>query len=130
MTETPSPNESARLTGIFNDDETPIRRGSPFAKATSRGDAVPGASGALRWQQIDQTFDPEWGVLRAANWASAWVALCAIACLQMFPGGGVVVTALGCGLATIGLFSSRAIAATMLLVLHACLFFACYQRLF
>lgn len=79
---------------------------------------------------VDAAFDPEWGVLRAANWASAWVALCGIACWQMFPGGGVIVSVLGCGLATIGLFSSRAIAATVLLLVHAALFFACYQRLF
>lgn len=114
-------------------DDAPIRRGSPFAKSTAQnGESVEEMSSehALAWQATDVTFDPEWGVLRATNWASAWVALCGTACLSMFPGGGVLVAALGCALATIGLFSSRPIIATVLLVIHVGLFFACYQRLF
>lgn len=116
--------------------DSSIRRGSPFARSASRGDAVAPldshatGSDVMAWRQADVAFDPEWGVLRAANWASAWVALCGVACLFLFPGGGVIVAALGCALATIGLFSSRPIVATGLLLIHAGLFFACYQRLF
>lgn len=76
-----------------------------------------------------EMLDPEWGVLRAANWASAWVAIFAVACVSMFPGGGVIVATLGCGLASVGLFSSRQVIAAILLLLHASLFFACYQKL-
>ncbi len=105
--------------------DAPVRRGSPFAKSPQQS-----ASDALPISGMEPAFDPEWGVLRAANWASAWVAICGLACLQMFPGGGVIVAALGCALATIGLFSSRALLAGGLLALHAWLFFACYQKLF
>ncbi|MCM2375034.1 hypothetical protein [Aporhodopirellula aestuarii] len=127
MTESPPPDEPTTQTT----DDTPIRRGSPFAQPPSSnsatGDAWPAATGIPLAPEI---LDPEWGVLRAANWASAWVAISAIACVSMFPAGGVVVAALGCGLATVGLFSSRQIPAAGLLVLHAFLFFSCYQRLF
>ncbi len=112
-------------------EDAPVRRGSPFAdlpKDDAKGSGA--ARDDLGLPGVELAFDPEWGVLRAANWASAWVALCGLACLSMFPGGGVIVAALGCGLATVGLFSSRALIAAGLLVLHAWLFFACYQRLF
>ncbi|MBB3205153.1 hypothetical protein FHS27_000920 [Rhodopirellula rubra] len=111
----------------------PVRRGSPFAKSTSSAsatsEAASGAGSGGDWVVTHEMLDPEWGVLRAANWASAWVAIFAAACVTMFPGGGVVVAALGCGLASVGLFSSRQFSAAVLLVLHASLFFACYQRL-
>lgn len=113
------------------DEDAPVRRGSPFANSPE-GDARSSApaSGNLTLPAIEPVFDPEWGVLRAANWASAWVAICGLACLSMFPGGGVIVATLGCALATVGLFSSRALIAAGLLGLHAWIFFACYQRLF
>ena len=101
-----------------------VRRGCPFARSqSSEGAAEPVLP-------VAEVLDPEWGVLRSAIWASAWVAIFSVACYQLFPGGGVVVAALGCGLAMIGLFSSRPIPATVLLVTHAGLFFGCYQRLF
>jgi len=104
-----------------------VRHGSPFAQGVSS--PIASADTPSIAATID-AFDPEWGVLRAAIWASTWVAMFAIACYQYFPGGGVLVTALGCGLAIIGLFSSRPIPASVLLIAHAGLFFACYQRLF
>lgn len=112
--------------------DSPVRRGSPFAKSLHPGDrqSATADAAALAMRVAEPAFDPEWGVLRAANWASAWVAICGLACLQMFPGGGVVVAALGCALATVGLFSSRVVFAAVLLATHAWLFFACYQRLF
>tara|TARA_A100001391_G_C5021732_1_gene266027 strand:+ start:101 stop:523 length:423 start_codon:yes stop_codon:yes gene_type:complete len=108
-------------------NDLPVRHGSPFAASP------PDPAADINAQAVatrGRDFDPEWGVLRAANWASAWVAICGLACLQYFPEGGVIVAALGCGLATLGLFSSRAMFAAVLLALHAWLFFACYQRLF
>ncbi|TWT74133.1 hypothetical protein [Allorhodopirellula solitaria] len=115
--------ESARPVEKVSANEEPVRRGSPFAHSSEPSDTVSSATPEL-------VLDPQWGVLRAANWASAWVAICALACLGLFPAGGVIVATLGCALATVGLFSSRVIAAAMLLGLHAWIFFACYQRLF
>lgn len=123
-----TPSSDASSSDTFASD-MPVRRGSPFAKSSHRADGGP-AIDARALSSVEPAFDPEWGVLRAANWASAWVALCALACLQMFPAGGVIVAALGCALATIGLFSSRVLVAGGLLALHAWLFFACYQKLF
>lgn len=112
--------------------DAPIRRGSPFARSPHAGEPLSRSANAaaLTAREAELAFDPEWGVLRAANWAAAWVAIWGLACLQMFPGGGVVVATLGCALATVGLFSSRVALAAGLLTLHAWLFFACYQRLF
>lgn len=120
--------EPVEPTGMREDGATEsnaIRRGSPFTR--SQSSEVVAAEALLPESEV---LDPEWGVMRSAIWASAWVAIFSIACYQVFPGGGVVVAALGCGLAMIGLFSSRPIPATVLLVTHAVLFFGCYQRLF
>lgn len=123
MTDSTTPTTPAEATEAT--DANSIRRGSPFTRSDS-GKVVVAESLLLE----SEVLDPEWGVLRSAIWASAWVAIFSIACYQVFPGGGVVVAALGCGLAIIGLFSSRPIPATVLLVTHAGLFFGCYQRLF
>lgn len=124
--------ERTTATSDSSASDGPVRRGSPFAPSPRAGDPTPvsGAAAAVAMPMAEPAFDPEWGVLRAANWASAWVAICGLACLQMFPAGGVVVATLGCALSTVGLFSSRAAFAAALLALHAWLFFACYQRLF
>ncbi|EMI55183.1 hypothetical protein [Rhodopirellula sallentina] len=113
--------EHASVGEEATDRDAAVRRGSPFAAKPDQ------ASGVMVLPV--EILDPEWGVLRAANWASAWVAIFAIACVSMFPGGGVIVAALGCGLASVGLFSSRQVIAAILLLLHASLFFACYQKL-
>ncbi|TWU02016.1 hypothetical protein [Neorhodopirellula pilleata] len=117
-------------------DDT-VRKGSPFAQSMPAGETLGNAvqadaTIAFRAVEIraNDVLDPEWGVLRSAIWASAWVAIFSLACYQYFPGGGVLVTALGCALAIVGLFSSRPIPASVLLIAHAGLFFACYQRLF
>lgn len=123
---------------MTNHSDDTIRRGSPFAQSSNPVDMDSGSVASANPQtplaidtvSLGDTLDPEWGVLKAAIWASAWVAIFAVACYQMFPGGGVLVSALGCSLAIVGLFSSRPLPASVLLVAHAGLFFACYQRLF
>jgi hypothetical protein len=133
--------------GSADPSET-VRRGSPFAASNStfaKTDSTAATSESLvaetaaRWEPanhssdyyaVSEILDPEWGALRAAIWASAWVAIFSVACFQLFPGGGVIVASLGCGLAIVGLFSSQPIPAAVLLATHAGLFFGCYQSLF
>ncbi|WP_404307243.1 hypothetical protein [Neorhodopirellula lusitana] len=106
-----------------------IRKGSPFA-AQGQTTALAGAGLANSVGGSLEILDPEWGVLRSASWASLWVAFFSFACWRLFPGGGVVVASLGCGLAVVGLFSSRPVPAIVLLAVHVFLFFGCYQQLF
>lgn len=114
--------------------EPTIRRGSPFRDASvppSRPTDSVSADGAIDRRLLSDaaSLDPDWGVLRAAIWASAWSLMFVIACWAVFPGGGVLVAALGCALAVVGMFSSRPIPAIALLAIHAGMFFACYSRM-
>ena len=108
----------------------PIRKGSPFASQNPKDSESLESRMPASEIHPHELLDPEWGVLRSAIWASAWVAIFSIACWRFFPGGGVVVASLGCGLAIVGLFSSRPIPATALLITHVAFFFGCYQQLF
>lgn len=64
----------------------------------------------------------------AAAYASVIALLFAIACLLLFPGGGIAVAALGAVLALLGLSSRRVRLCTVTLVLHSVVFFVCYLR--
>jgi hypothetical protein len=58
--------------------------------------------------------------------ASLMVVFFASTAAWWFPAGGVLIAALGCGLAVGGLFSDYRLLAAGLLVVHLGLFFACY----
>ena len=100
-------------------DETPDRVGSPFAAAPSgkkRQQFPPIALhdlGPLQYTAI--------GGVVAATMLLGF----AIVALAWFPAGGCIITALGCGTATLGLHSKFKRITTGMLVTHACLFVAC-----
>lgn len=122
--------------------DEPLRRGSPFRDRSesavdkaagdgpSSGEVDPSSQPGSPFRHVDD--EPEWtpdaGLRTAAVFSSLVVLGFVIACWAVFPGGGVVVASLGCGLAVIGLFSRRRFAAAMLLSGHAAGFFACYVQ--
>ena len=101
-------------------DETPDRVGSPFAAAPSgkKRQQPPAVAlhdlGPLQYTAI--------GGVVAATMLLGF----AIVALAWFPAGGCIITALGCGTATLGLHSKFKRITTGMLVTHACLFVACF----
>lgn len=107
--------------GVIADGGRPVRRGNPFASGTDRP-AVAMVTPMIQ----EEVWVPESGVLQASVLASSIVLVFSLACWRLFPAGGILVTGLGCGLAILGMFSSRIVAAAMCLIAHAVLFVACY----
>jgi len=64
----------------------------------------------------------------AAAYAALIVLGFALACLLLFPAGGIAVAALGAVLSLLGLSSRRVRLSVTTLVLHGVLFFVCYLR--
>lgn len=62
----------------------------------------------------------------AAAYAAVIVLAFAVACLLLFPAGGIAVAALGTVLSLLGLSSRRVRLSIVTLVLHGVLFFVCY----
>ncbi len=109
-------------------DSAPIA-GSPF-----EGQATAVASASVRAKKAAE-LEPEtlgYGVWTETATAAAYSAVIlltfAIACVLIFPAGGIAVTALGAVLSLLGLSSRRVRLSVVTLVLHGVLFFVCYLR--
>jgi hypothetical protein len=108
-------------------DELP-RAGDPFAPG-SMTDVVPAAideTGKVSSAPEVLTDGAMKYTAKGSAAASLMVLLFAVAAMYWFPTGGVLVAALGSGLAVGGLFSDYRLPATCLLLVHLGLFFACY----
>ncbi|MEM6365778.1 MAG: hypothetical protein AAF745_15215 [Planctomycetota bacterium] len=70
----------------------------------------------------------EHGVAMAAPIASSFVLLFSAACYVVFPSGGLLVSSLGSGLATMGCLSPRRRWSALLLAVHVSVFFGCYWQ--
>ena len=109
-------------------DAAPIN-GSPF-----EGQAAAVASASMPAKKAAE-LEPEtlgYGVWTETATAAAYSAVVlltfAIACVLIFPAGGIAVTALGAVLSLLGLSSRRVRLSVATLVLHGVLFFVCYLR--
>ena len=105
-------------------EPSPIRRGSPFAAGTDR----PVIAATMAFHQ-EEVWVPESGILQASVIAALIVLVFSVACWQLFPAGGILVTGLGCGLSILGMFSSRLVGAALCLIAHSVLFAACYMQM-
>ncbi len=123
----------------MNEEETPIRSGSPFATAdspeTAEGSPFAAAGSPTAAVAIEPPIEAlmDVGPLRytamGAVAASAMVLLFAATASWWFPTGGTMIAALGSVLSILGLYSPYRFTASVLLGLHLCLFLFSYTQL-